>query len=73
MTVPDSGRKVVLVIGAAGRHGGTGGRVVERIRAAGHLTRALVRSNDERAQNLRRFGVDAFIGDLHDRRTARRP
>ena len=62
-------REVVLVIGATGRHGGTGARVVQRLQAAGRLVRALVRSDDERAQRLRESGVQTLVGDLHDRRT----
>jgi uncharacterized protein YbjT (DUF2867 family) len=67
--VSDSDRETVLVIGATGRHGGTGARVVERLQAAGRVVRALVRSDDERAQRLRRSGVQTLVGDLHDRRT----
>jgi len=59
----------VLVIGATGRHGGTGARVVERLQAAGRAVRALVRSDDDRAQRLREAGVQTLLGDLHDRRT----
>ena len=50
----------MLVIGATGRHGGTGARVVERLQAAGRLVRALVRSDDERAQRLRESGVQTW-------------
>ena len=57
------------MIGATGRHGGTGARVVERLQAAGRLVRALVRCDDERAQRLRESGVQTLVGDLHDRRT----
>ena len=59
----------MLVIGATGRHGGTGARVVERLQAAGRPVRALVRSDDDRAQRLRESGVQTLVGDLHDRRT----
>jgi uncharacterized protein YbjT (DUF2867 family) len=59
----------VLVIGATGRHGGTGARVVERLQAAGRVVRALVRSEDDRAKRLRQSGVHTLLGDLHDRRT----
>ena len=69
MTVPNTDRETVLVIGATGRHGGTGGRVVERLQAAGRDVRALVRTDDERAQRLRASGVHVVVGDLHDRRT----
>jgi uncharacterized protein YbjT (DUF2867 family) len=43
--------------------------VVERLQAAGRLVRALVRSDDDRAQRLRESGVQPLVGDLHDRRT----
>jgi uncharacterized protein YbjT (DUF2867 family) len=43
--------------------------VVERLQAAGRLVRALVRSDDDRAQRLRESGVQTLVGDLHDRRT----
>ena len=64
-----SDQEVVLVIGATGRHGGTGARVVQRLQAAGRLVRALVRCDDERAERLRESGVQTLVGDLHDRRT----
>src|SRR5258707_7333129 len=67
--VSNSNQETVLVIGATGRHGGTGARVVERLQAAGRLVRALVRSDDDRAQRLRESGVQTLLGDLHDRRT----
>jgi nucleoside-diphosphate-sugar epimerase len=50
--VSSSDQETVLVIGATGRHGGTGARVVERLQAAGRLVRALVHSDDDRAQAL---------------------
>jgi uncharacterized protein YbjT (DUF2867 family) len=59
----------VLVFGATGRHGGTGHRVVERLQAAGRKVRAVVRTDDERAEQLRQSGVETMLGDLHDRRT----
>jgi uncharacterized protein YbjT (DUF2867 family) len=71
VTVSNSDQETVLVIGATGRHGGTGARVVERLQAAGRLVRALVRSDDDRAQRLRESGVQTVVGDLHDRRTLR--
>src|SRR5246127_2874301 len=69
MTASNSDQETVLVIGATGRHGGTGARVIERLHAAGRLVRALVRSDDDRAQRLRESGVPTLVGDLHDRRT----
>jgi uncharacterized protein YbjT (DUF2867 family) len=59
-------QETVLVVGATGR---TGARVVERMQAAGRVVRALVRSDDERAQRLRESGVQTLVGDAHDRRT----
>jgi len=67
--VSNSDQEAVLVIGATGRHGGTGARVVERLQAAGRVVRALVRCDDERAERLRESGVQTLVGDLHDRRT----
>src|SRR6476620_12274562 len=69
--VSNSDQETVLVIGATGRHGGTGARVVERLQAAGRVVRALVRTDDDRAQRLRESGVQTLLGDLHDRRTLR--
>src|SRR5258705_816731 len=71
VTASTGDQETVLVIGATGRHGGTGARVVERLQAAGRLVRALVRSDDERAERLRESGVQTLVGDLHDRRTLR--
>src|ERR1700746_2207212 len=70
-TVSNSDQETVLVIGATGRHGGPGARVVERLQTAGRPVRALVRSEDDRAQRLRESGVQTLVGDLHDRRTLR--
>jgi len=69
VSVSDSDQETVLVIGATGRLGHTGGRVVERLQAAGRVVRALVRSDDERAERLRESGVQTLVGDLHDHRT----
>ncbi|WAC91916.1 NmrA family NAD(P)-binding protein [Mycobacterium sp. Aquia_213] len=57
----------VLVIGATGRHGGTGRIVAERLLSRGRPVRALVHSDDERAAELRRRGATTVVGDLHDR------
>jgi uncharacterized protein YbjT (DUF2867 family) len=69
VTVSTSDQETVLVIGATGRQFGTGARVVERLQAQGRVVRALVRSEDERAERLRESGVQTLLGDLHDRRT----
>ncbi|MET9288359.1 NmrA family NAD(P)-binding protein [Nocardia beijingensis] len=65
----DSPRTTTLVIGAGGRHGGTGSHVVRRLREHDHAVRVLVRADDERAQHLRALGAQIVVGDLLDRRT----
>lgn len=57
----------VLVIGATGRHGGTGRAVAQRLLSRGRAVRALVRTDDERAAELRRLGATTVVGDLHNR------
>ncbi len=57
----------VLVIGATGRHAGTGTIVVDRLLGRGRPVRALVRTEDDRADELRRRGATTVVGDLHDR------
>ena len=57
----------ILVIGATGRHGGTGATVVQKLLRGGHSVRALIRTDDDRASALRRQGVTTVVGDLHDR------
>jgi uncharacterized protein YbjT (DUF2867 family) len=57
----------VLVIGATGRHAGTGATVVDRLVSRGRPVRALVRTEDDRAAELRRSGATTVVGDLHDR------
>ena len=49
--------------------GGTGARVIERLKAAGRSVRAVVRTDDERAEQLRQSGVRTMVGNMHDRRT----
>jgi uncharacterized protein YbjT (DUF2867 family) len=56
----------ILVIGATGRHAGTGSTVVDRLLAAGHPVRAMVRTDDVRAADLRRRGAATVVADLHD-------
>ncbi|MEU8899378.1 NAD(P)H-binding protein [Nocardia sp. NPDC048505] len=58
-----------LVIGAGGRHGGTGTHIVRRLREHAHAVRVLVRTDDERAQHLRTLGAQTVVGDLLDNRT----
>jgi NAD(P)H dehydrogenase (quinone) len=54
----------ILVTGAAGRVGGLGGGVVEILRGRGLPVRALVRSEDDRAEALRATGAEVVVGDL---------
>ncbi len=57
----------ILVVGAAGRHGGTGGTVVREFLAKKVPVRALVRHRDERAEALETLGVEVVLGDLNHR------
>jgi uncharacterized protein YbjT (DUF2867 family) len=54
----------ILVTGAAGEIGGVSRTIVDMLLAQGHPVRALVRSDDERAQSLREAGADVVVGDL---------
>ncbi len=54
----------ILVTGAAGRLGGVGREIVEILRRRELPVRALVRSEDERAEALRATGVEVVVGDL---------
>jgi uncharacterized protein YbjT (DUF2867 family) len=54
----------ILVTGAAGRIGGVGGEVVNILRSKGLPVRALVRTDDERAEALRETGAEVVVGDL---------
>jgi uncharacterized protein YbjT (DUF2867 family) len=58
--------KPILVTGAAGRVGGVGRTVAELLLKRGKAVRAMVRSEDERAQALRRMGAEVVTGDLLD-------
>lgn len=57
----------ILVIGATGRHGGTGATVADCLLRRGQPVRTLIRTDDDRASQLRRRGAETVIGDLHDR------
>jgi uncharacterized protein YbjT (DUF2867 family) len=57
----------ILVVGATGRHAATGATVVDRLLALGRPVRALVRTDDDRASELRRHGATTVVADLHDR------
>ena len=54
----------ILVTGAAGRLGGVGGEIVEILRSRDLPVRALVRTDDDRAEALRATGAEVVIGDL---------
>jgi NAD(P)H dehydrogenase (quinone) len=54
----------ILVTGAAGRVGGVGRFVVERLRNWELPVRAMVHRDDERAAALRATGAEVVIGDL---------
>src|SRR6476659_9426125 len=56
----------ILVTGAAGRVGGVGRTVTELLLKQGKAVRAMVRSEDERAQALRDMGAEVVVGNLLD-------
>src|SRR6266478_3373401 len=56
----------ILVTGAAGRVGAVGRTVTELLLKRGKAVRAMVRSEDERAQALRDKGAEVVVGDLPD-------
>jgi uncharacterized protein YbjT (DUF2867 family) len=56
----------ILVTGAAGRIGAIGRNVTELLLKHGRSVRAMVRTDDERAQALRDMGAEVVVGDLLD-------
>ena len=56
----------ILVTGAGGRVGAIGRTVTELLLKQGKVVRAMVRSEDERAQSLRDMGAEVVVGDLLD-------
>jgi uncharacterized protein YbjT (DUF2867 family) len=56
----------ILVTGAAGRVGAIGRTVTELLLKQSMSVRAMVRSEDERAQVLRDMGAEVLVGDLLD-------
>ncbi|KJK18142.1 hydroxylase [Burkholderiaceae bacterium 16] len=66
MTNQSTDDRPILVTGAAGAIGGIGRHVTEMLLAKGHKVRALVRREDERAEDLRRLGAEVMVGDLTD-------
>jgi uncharacterized protein YbjT (DUF2867 family) len=57
---------LTLVTGAAGRVGGIGRTVTELLLRQGRAVRAMVRTDDQRAQSLRGMGAEVVVGDLLD-------
>jgi len=58
--------KPILVTGAAGRVGGVGRTITELLLNQGKTVRAMVRTEDKRAQELRDLGAEVVVGDLLD-------
>jgi uncharacterized protein YbjT (DUF2867 family) len=56
----------ILVTGAAGRVGAVGRTVTELLLNEGKAVRAMVRTEDERAQALRDMGAEVVVGNLLD-------
>jgi len=56
----------ILVTGAAGRVGAVGRTLTELLLQQGKAVRAMVRTEDERAQALRDKGAEVVVGDLLD-------
>jgi uncharacterized protein YbjT (DUF2867 family) len=56
----------ILVTGAAGRVGAVGRTLTELLLKQGKAVRAMVRTEDERAQALRGLGAEVVVGDLLD-------
>src|SRR5260370_1105971 len=56
----------ILVTGAAGRVGAVGRTVTELLLKQGKAVRAMVRTEDERAQALRDKGAEVVVGNLLD-------
>src|SRR5215467_3571752 len=56
----------ILVTGAAGRVGAIGRTVTELLLKQGKAVRAMVRTEDQRAQALREMGAEVVVGDLLD-------
>ncbi|GAA5073995.1 NmrA family NAD(P)-binding protein [Lysobacter panacisoli] len=59
-------QRPILVTGAAGDIGAVGRNITTMLIEKGHRVRALVRREDERAQQLRDLGAEVVQGDLTD-------
>lgn len=66
MTTNFTNSKPILVTGAAGDIGAIGRHLTKILLGAGHQVRALVRREDERAEDLRQLGAEVVLGDLTD-------
>ena len=64
MTTKPSHDRPILVTGAGGAIGGIGRNVTTSLLAKGYKVRALVRKDDDRANELCRLGAEVVIGDL---------
>jgi uncharacterized protein YbjT (DUF2867 family) len=67
----DPAARPILVVGATGRHGGTGATVARLLRDHGLPVRALTRTADDRIAPLKALGIEIATGDLHDRQSLR--
>lgn len=59
----------ILVVGATGRHGGTGAAVAHLLLDHSVPIRVLTRSLDARVYPFQSRGAEVVVGDLHDRRS----
>jgi uncharacterized protein YbjT (DUF2867 family) len=66
MTTKPVHDRPILVTGAGGAIGGIGRNVTATLLAKGYTVRALVRKEDQRADELRRLGAEVLVGDLTD-------
>ncbi len=66
MTARTTPSATILVTGATGTHGGTGGAVVGGLLARGSRVRAMVRTDDVRAAALRARGAEVVQADFAD-------
>lgn len=61
-----SNEKPILVTGAGGSIGAVGNTITSLLLKKGHMVRAMVHREDERAQALRDKGAEVVVGDLLD-------
>jgi len=66
MTTQPAHDRPILVTGAGGAIGGIGRNVTAQLLEKGYKVRALVRKEDDRADELRRLGAEVVVGDLTD-------